>query len=241
MARRKATIAGSALGWAFVVMIGLIVWIVNTVSQFVQENWALIRIGLVFGAIALVLWLLSRLFRRPGNPTPATKGLAAFDSNGYATREAPSLARPSRIFGAVAKWICPGEVIKVQGFTLSSGLFYFGEVAPGGSRERGGQYVVNPRLPIGSGPPDLEGASMPYWPSYEAIRPDARRAFLQWMQDGRRDPRCGIGCKMSRSRSAATIRRAVGSRSSAAEDGSQKRMSERRLDRLGAAISAEAK
>jgi len=34
---------------------------------------------------------------------------------------------------------------------------------------------------------------MPYWPSYDSVTPNARAAFLQWMGDGRRDPRYGIG------------------------------------------------
>ncbi|MFX9995561.1 TerB N-terminal domain-containing protein, partial [Acinetobacter baumannii] len=35
--------------------------------------------------------------------------------------------------------------------------------------------------------------SMSYWPSYTDMSPAARRAFLDWMQDGRRNPAYGIG------------------------------------------------
>ncbi len=34
---------------------------------------------------------------------------------------------------------------------------------------------------------------MPYWPSYEFMTPEARRAFLDWMKGGRKDLACGIG------------------------------------------------
>ncbi|RZI38108.1 hypothetical protein EGT07_35885, partial [Herbaspirillum sp. HC18] len=40
---------------------------------------------------------------------------------------------------------------------------------------------------------DIEGHSMSYWPSYTDMSPAARRAFLDWMQDGRRNPAYGIG------------------------------------------------
>ncbi len=69
---------------------------------------------------------------------------------------------------------------------LSGGMFYYGGWLPlEGSATR--QYAVNPKLPA-SGSADVEGRSMPYWPSYADISPGARRAFLDWMAGGRRDP-----------------------------------------------------
>ncbi|WP_244525146.1 MULTISPECIES: TerB N-terminal domain-containing protein [Bradyrhizobium] len=74
---------------------------------------------------------------------------------------------------------------------LSGGMFYYGDwlpVADGGTR----QYAINPRLPA-SGAADVEGRTMPYWPSYAEISPAARRAFLDWMAGGRRNPAYGVG------------------------------------------------
>ena len=70
-------------------------------------------------------------------------------------------------------------------------MFYYGGWIPvtgGGTR----QYAINPKLPA-SASADVEGGSMPYWPSYAEISPAARRAFLDWMAGGRRDPAYGIG------------------------------------------------
>jgi hypothetical protein len=55
-----------------------------------------------------------------------------------------------------------------------------------------GQYAINPKLPISSAQADVRGNSMPYWPSYASITPFARRAFLEWMAGGRKDPAYGI-------------------------------------------------
>ncbi len=81
--------------------------------------------------------------------------------------------------------------MKFGNIELPGGMFYYGDwvpVAGGGTR----QYSINPRLPA-SGAPDIEGRSMPYWPSYADISPPARRAFLDWMAGGRRDPAYGVG------------------------------------------------
>ncbi len=70
-------------------------------------------------------------------------------------------------------------------------MFYYGDWVPvAGGAVR--QYAINPRLPA-LGSPDVEGRSMPYWPSYLDISPAARRAFLDWMAAGRRDAAYGIG------------------------------------------------
>ena len=34
---------------------------------------------------------------------------------------------------------------------------------------------------------------MPYWPGYSSISPQARASYLDWLADGRKSPRCGIG------------------------------------------------
>ena len=75
---------------------------------------------------------------------------------------------------------------------VAGGLFYYGDRVPlpNGSTK---QYAVNPGLPSNAATPDVEGSSFSYWPSYADISPAARRAFLDWMRSGRRDPAYGIG------------------------------------------------
>lgn len=200
MARRRSKGAASAAGWGILLLLGLIVTIMNAVSQFVQENWVAVRAALIIGGIALVAFLVFKLFKRRPSAEAANDGIAVTASieqvrrpPAQTTREPSFGSSQSRSRGASAKWVRPGELVQVQGIALSAGLFYLGEAAPGSSTDHRGQYVINPKLPIAKASADIEGSSMPYWPSYADIAPKARRAFLQWMADGRSDPAYGIG------------------------------------------------
>lgn len=92
-----------------------------------------------------------------------------------------------------ARWIEAGEPVQVAGRTISSGLFYLGETVVLDRTHRTDQFAVNPKLKVGSTASDVEGQTMPYWPSYATIGPEARRAFIEWMASGRKDPSYDIG------------------------------------------------
>jgi tellurite resistance protein len=199
MARRSSKGPASAPGWAILLLLGLIVTIANAFSRFVQENWGAVRAVLIVSGITLVAFLLFKLFKRRPRDEVANNEIAVAASvqqvrrpSAQARREPSFRADQSRSRGTSAKWIRPGEPVEVQGIALSAGLFYLGEAAPGISTDHRSQYVINPNLPIAKAGADIEGSSMPYWPSYANIAPVARRAFLQWMADGRCDPCYGI-------------------------------------------------
>ena len=91
-----------------------------------------------------------------------------------------------------AKWIPPGDRARIGNTEIAIGLFYLGSYLPGPGQAIV-QYAINPALPVASSGADIEGHSMPYWSSYADMSPAARRAFLDWMRDGRRNPAYGIG------------------------------------------------
>jgi len=73
-----------------------------------------------------------------------------------------------------------------------SGLFYCGDqLALGKASTR--KYAINPQLPVSPSMAEISGNTLPFRPSYANISPEARRAFLDWMSSGRKDPFYGIG------------------------------------------------
>jgi uncharacterized tellurite resistance protein B-like protein len=71
-------------------------------------------------------------------------------------------------------------------------MLYIGRslLTPRGSIEPS---LIDPSLPVDNKRPDYAGTSMDYWPSYHAITPGARAAYLEWLEEGRQDPDAYIG------------------------------------------------
>lgn len=53
--------------------------------------------------------------------------------------------------------------------------------------------LIDPSLSVAKHGGDIEGRTLPYWPSYSAIQPGARASYLDWLAGGSQDPRIGIG------------------------------------------------
>lgn len=90
------------------------------------------------------------------------------------------------------RWFGAGEPVEVAGFTIPDGLVYVGSRLP----SRSGlpeNCLINPNLKVALSHPDRVGETMPYWPSYSEITPNARLAYLQWLAGGKRDPDAPIG------------------------------------------------
>jgi uncharacterized protein/uncharacterized tellurite resistance protein B-like protein len=89
-------------------------------------------------------------------------------------------------------WVRPGQSVVVTGVTLPGGMLYVGStlVAPDGGVEPA---QIDPTLTVDSQPADPAERLFGYWPRYESISPTARRAYLTWLADGRRDPNANIG------------------------------------------------
>lgn len=93
--------------------------------------------------------------------------------------------------GGKARWIQPGNAVEIKGLTIGSGMIYVGEKV-GGNRWAIENCLIDPTLPVaraGAGSTD----GMTYWSRYDAISPVNRRAYLEWLASGRRDPSADIG------------------------------------------------
>jgi tellurite resistance protein len=106
-----------------------------------------------------------------------------------APRRAPATATPPN---RTSGWVPAGQPVSIAGYTIQNGLLYVGQ---GLSTQTAitEPSLINPRLPVDTRRPDLAGATMGYWPSYDEITPSARAAYLSWLAGGRRAPDVGIG------------------------------------------------
>jgi hypothetical protein len=77
-------------------------------------------------------------------------------------------------------------LITIDNVSIDSGLFYLGSELPSDSF-RTELCLINPSLPVaksGGRAVDAPG----YYPSYANLKPVQRRAFLEWLANGRKDP-----------------------------------------------------
>jgi hypothetical protein len=90
-----------------------------------------------------------------------------------------------------ARWVIPGQSIRVAGLNLADGMFYVGTSlrTPDGLNEPS---LINPSLELGSfGDPGQRVFQHPS--SYQLIFSSARRAYLNWIATGKCGPRADIG------------------------------------------------
>jgi len=92
-----------------------------------------------------------------------------------------------------ARWMGPGVPVSVKGRLISGGMVYVGEHLPSRHYDRSDNCLIDPGLQVSHNAADKIGATLPYWPSYANLRPDQRRAYLDWLSSGRSDPSIGIG------------------------------------------------
>jgi uncharacterized tellurite resistance protein B-like protein len=112
------------------------------------------------------------------------------DAAGPATRAKAPVSR------GAAQWHGPGTAMSVAGFTIADGMVYVGRllpVDPTNPRAEPDPALIDPTLPIATASADLTGSTMTYWPSYSAIQPSARTAYLRWLSSGKADPHAYIG------------------------------------------------
>ncbi|MDP9555097.1 UNVERIFIED_ORG: putative tellurite resistance protein B-like protein [Pseudomonas parafulva] len=101
------------------------------------------------------------------------------DSQNYAIPK-PS-AKPTGV-----RWLIEGESINVAGLAIPGGLLYITERATQFGQSE--PSLIDATLRVARSPMNLTERQMPYWPSYRSITPETRRAYLQWLAGGRRQP-----------------------------------------------------
>lgn len=112
------------------------------------------------------------------------------------TPAATSCEREFRIPSApkstpTTRWISPGQSVEVAGHLLPGGMLYVGSNLKG-SFDKTDPCLIDPSLPLAKNG-DYGTRDMGYWPSYSEISATARRAYLQWLAGGRKDPRADVG------------------------------------------------
>lgn len=93
-------------------------------------------------------------------------------------------------YGA-ATWIAAGQAVEVASTTLPLGLLYIG-TALSAANGQVDPCLIDPSLAVGNYG-DYSQRQFGYWPSYRDIPPTARRAYLNWLAGGRRQPDADIG------------------------------------------------
>lgn len=86
-------------------------------------------------------------------------------------------------------WVPPGESVEFLGRSIPGGMLY---IAVGGPHPQD-PCILDPWSEVATDRVDRAGASMPYWPWYGSILPECRRAYLDWLEHGRRDASYGVG------------------------------------------------
>ena len=197
MGQRKG--GSAAAGMGVLLVLGMAFAAFSAAYKIFVENLAAI---VVFGALAGLLLMLWFFFSKLESRKSAAldRSVAAKHpqiqlptERGYVQ---PRVQFGSRTKSAAtsgnARWVLPNEAVTVQGASITGGTFYLGTALYFDGHVVN-SYVVNPKLSAKSAKPDVDGASMPYWPSYVDVTPAARRAFLEWMATGRQIKPYGIG------------------------------------------------
>lgn len=99
---------------------------------------------------------------------------------------------PPRNVNMPSRWLSEKESIEVAGMRIPGGLIYVGsnlKAASGGSEPA----LIDPAKPVSRNKGDFTERLTGYWASYSESSPEARRAYLLWLADGKRHPEANIG------------------------------------------------
>ena len=110
----------------------------------------------------------------------------------FSSKTAAETGRPRTSAGrnaAPERWIAKATTVTVGDIDFDAELLYFGAPTKQEGRHRA---LVDPALPLGAWS-DRNGSSLGYWPHYSEIQPGARRAYIEWLAGGRRDPATPLG------------------------------------------------
>ncbi|MGC4027520.1 MAG: TerB N-terminal domain-containing protein [Steroidobacteraceae bacterium] len=196
MARKRKGGAGGVVGAAIIGLLALI-------AKIPSEVWIGLGVLLVIG-VAIHLFVKSKASEEDSRqepppaepPSRSARRLAADNEPIPVASNAPQGASSFRIptapkgFGQ-AKWIPPSETITIAGTAIPGGLIYVGTSLPTPSGEND-PCLIDPSKSVASRG-DFTERQMGYWPSYSEIPASARRAYLNWLADGRKASEADVG------------------------------------------------
>lgn len=105
----------------------------------------------------------------------------------------PPPSRRSAPMPMSRSWVPPGRPVKIASTTIPGGMVYVGTELSVPGRYGVDNCLINPQLGVARSVNPNESLGLHYWPDYASITPVARRAYLNWLADGRRDPSIDIG------------------------------------------------
>ena len=150
---------------------------------------------LILVGIAVIFYIFRRRNSATGSSSSSRARLSGIPEERWRQASASRKHSPSRQTASKAspaRWVLPGETVAVDAVKIVGGNFYLGSSLPAKNSDETDNCLVNPSLRVGPGT-DPAGETMPYWPSYSAIHPNARRSYLNWLASERDDPDASIG------------------------------------------------
>ncbi|CNH54590.1 tellurite resistance TerB family protein [Yersinia pekkanenii] len=107
-------------------------------------------------------------------------------------KAAPKPTETSRGSLARASWLRPGELAVVAGINLPDGMVYIGNKYKS-NRTGAEPAFINPSMDVAANEIDSSLPLIDNAPDYSTCSPEARRAYLQWLSEGRKSPNADIG------------------------------------------------
>lgn len=90
------------------------------------------------------------------------------------------------------RWVPPGESIRIGNLDLPGGMLYVGARMTAANGSGSEPSLISSRHNLAA-QGDFREQHTHYWPSYGEISPQGRRAYLNWLAQGRSHPDCDIG------------------------------------------------
>lgn len=108
------------------------------------------------------------------------------------TSVTPEYRIPERIVESrVSQWIPKGVPVEIAGSLVTCGLLYVGTSLPTVTGDND-PCLIDPSKEVALAA-DYHERLMGYWPSYSKISAEARRAYINWLTKGKKDPSADIG------------------------------------------------
>lgn len=168
--------------------------ILAALAELIKNYWPAL---LIIGGAGLAVWLFRKSAAQA--PTPQQDGSIALrvsvspeqhtlaSDYSYSGRQKPTVRDGDEL------WLPAGKSATVSGYQLDGGLLYVGKGLAGGNDWQIEAALIDPSLPVNQRDDDYTVRKLNYWPSYSEASREARASYLNWLANGRSDPRADIG------------------------------------------------
>lgn len=186
MARRKT----SAAGWLAILLLGGAVVAID----FIVQNPGVLVLPLVIVAIWVMVKLSAGIKRTAEElPASADTGRSSASFRGATVRITTSrTAHAPKHHDGDDFWVPGSGQVEIAGRSIG-GFLYFGRELASVGRQDVEPALIDPKLSVSRRIRDCTVRRTDYWPSYSAASPEARAAYLYWLETGRRDSAADIG------------------------------------------------